>query len=154
MGESKKVKQSEQVNELAKALCAFQAEVETAKKDSSGYGYKYSDLCQVIATAKPFLAKNYLSVSQSLSHTEQGHNTIVTTLLHASGQYMQSECIIPQLAASKNLNAAQALGASISYMRRYAYQAILGMTSEDNDAATVPAPQQPQFQQPQGNYRR
>jgi hypothetical protein len=148
------MKQSEQINELAKALCTFQAEVETAKKGSQGYGYKYSDLCQVIATAKPILAKNQLSVSQSLSHTEQGHNTIVTTLLHSSGQYMQSECIIPNLQAGKNMNAAQALGASISYMRRYAYQAILGMTSEDNDASTAPQMQQPQFQQPQGNYRR
>jgi len=146
------VKQSEQINELAKALCAFQAEVATPKKGLQGFGYKYSDLSQVISTAKPILAKNHLSVSQSLSHTEQGHNTIVTTLLHASGQYMQSECIIPQLAASKNLNAAQTLGASISYMRRYAYQAILGMTSEDNDGDTVPAPQQPKFQQPQQGY--
>lgn len=146
------MKQSEQINELAKALCAFQAEVETAKKGSQGYGYKYSDLSQVISTAKPILAKNHLSVSQSLSHTEQGHNTIVTTLLHASGQYMQSECIIPNLQAGKNMNAAQALGASISYMRRYAYQAILGMTSEDNDAV-APQMQQPQFQQPQQGYQ-
>ena len=148
------MKQSEIINELAKALCAFQAEVETAKKGSSGFNYKYADFCQVIATAKPLLAKNFLSVSQSLSHTEQGFNTIVTTLLHASGQYMQSECIIPQLAAGKNMNAAQALGASISYMRRYAYQAILGMTSEDNDAATTAPPMnQPTFNQ-QGNFRR
>jgi hypothetical protein len=145
------MEQSEQINELAKALCAFQAEVETAKKGSQGYGYKYSDLSQVISTAKPILAKNHLSVSQSLSHTEQGHNTIVTTLLHASGQYMQSECIVPNLQAGKNMNAAQALGASISYMRRYAYQAILGMTSEDNDAV-APQMQQPQFQQPQQGY--
>ena len=140
------MEQSEQINELAKALCAFQAEVETAKKGSQGYGYKYSDLSQVISTAKPILSKNHLSVSQSLNHTEQGHNTIVTTLLHASGQYMQSECIVPNLQAGKNMNVAQALGASISYMRRYAYQAILGMTSEDNDV------QQPQFQQPQQGY--
>lgn len=150
------MKQSEQISELAKSLCAFQSGVETAKKGSSGFNYKYADLCQVIATAKPLLAKNHLSISQSLSHTEQGHNTIVTTLLHASGQYMQGECIIPNLQAGKNMNAAQALGASISYMRRYAYQAILGMTSEDNDAATVPQQMQPpQFQQQQqGNYRR
>ncbi len=148
------MKQSEQINELAKALCAFQSEVEAAKKDSKGYGYNYSDLHQVIQTAKPLLAKNFLSVSQSLSHTEQSHNTIMTTLLHASGQYMQSECIIPNLQAGKNMNAAQALGASISYMRRYAYQAILGMTSEDNDADAQQAQMQPPtFQQPQQGYQ-
>jgi hypothetical protein len=65
---------------------------------------------------------------------------------------MQSECIVPNLQAGKNMNAAQALGASISYMRRYAYQAILGMTSEDNDAV-APQMQQPQFQQPQQGYQ-
>lgn len=144
--------QSESIQELSKALFGFQAEVESAKKGSQGYGYKYSDLSQVINTAKPFLAKYQLSVSQLLGCTEQGHNTITTILMHSSGQYIQDCCIIPQLAASKNLNPAQALGASISYMRRYAYQAILGMTSEDNEIQAALAPQ-PSFHQPQQGYQ-
>jgi hypothetical protein len=34
-------------------------------------------------------------------------------------------------------NPAQAMGASITYMRRYAYTAIIGMTQEDEDACNV-----------------
>ncbi len=146
------MKQSEELGELGKALAIFQSQVEPASKGSQGFNYKYSDLSQVISTAKPALAANHLSVSQLLGITEQGFTTITTMLIHASGQYLSNSCIVPQLAASKNLNAAQALGSAISYMRRYSYQAILGMTSDDNDASTNQAP--PQFQQPQQGQRR
>lgn len=141
---------SENIAELAKALSLFQSQVEAAGKSSQGFNYKYSDLCEVIATAKPVLAANHLSVSQLMGSNEQGFPTITTMVIHASGEYISAECIVPQLAASKNLNAAQALGSAISYVRRYAYQSALGMTSDDNDAATpTPTQQPPKFQQPQ-----
>ncbi len=149
------MKQSESLNELAKALAAFQSQVEMVNKGSQGYNYKYSDLSQVISTAKAILAANHLSVSQLLGITEQGFTTITTMLMHASGQYISNTCIVPQLTAGKNLNAAQALGSAISYMRRYSYQAILGMTSDDNDASNSHPVQQaaPTFHQPQQQYQ-
>ena len=36
----------------------------------------------------------------------------------------------------KSCNPAQRAGAVYSYLRRYAFQAILGMSSEDNDASS------------------
>lgn len=125
---------SETISELAAALCQFQSEIESVEKGSEGYNYNYSDLNAVIKCAKPILVKCGLSVSQLLGGAPNEIVTINTILMHVSGEYIGSEVTIPQL-QSNSMNNCQAAGASISYFRRYAYQAILGMSSEDNDAA-------------------
>jgi hypothetical protein len=101
------------------------------------------------------LAANGLSVTQLLGGAPAEHITIKTTLMHVSGQYISSEVAIPQL-QSKQMNNCQAAGASISYFRRYAYQAILGLSSDDNDAATPPVqqPAPPTFQQQQHGFQK
>lgn len=122
------------INEIATALSKAQEELDAAKKDNSGYGYNYSDLATVIASAKPILAKNGLSVTQLVG--DVGDNVSVTTILsHTSGQWFRSNASIP-LIEMKGCNKAQCAGASLSYLRRYAYQAIIGQPSEDNDASS------------------
>lgn len=125
---------SSEIAEIATALSAAQAELEAAKKDQSGYGYNYSDLNSVITTAKPILAKNGLCLTQLLGQTTTDV-TVTTILAHKSGQYFKSVSSLPVI-DMKGCNVAQGAGASISYLRRYAYQAILGMSSEDNDASS------------------
>lgn len=124
---------SKELGELAGALSKAQAELESAKKDQSGYGYNYSSLGDVINTAKPILAKHSLSVSQLLTNDGMGHPAVTTMLMHSSGQYLESTVSLPAI-DMKGCNPVQGAGATISYLRRYAYQAILGMASEDNDA--------------------
>jgi hypothetical protein len=126
---------SNNIGEIALALSLAQSELDSAKKDSSGYGYNYSDLASVISTSKPVLAKHGLAVTQLLGKIVEGNVTLTTMLTHKSGQYFKSVSSIP-LIEMKGTNAAQNAGASISYLRRYAYQAILGMASEDNDASS------------------
>lgn len=125
---------SENINEIATALAQFQGELDSAKKDSKGYGYSYSDLAQVISTAKPHLLKHGLAVVQLVGSTNE--NVSVTTVLtHKSGQFFKSTATLPVI-EMKGCNPAQGAGASLSYLRRYAYQAIIGMASEDNDASS------------------
>lgn len=129
------VLKSETIGELSKALAKLQSELVSAKKDSSGYGYNYSDLATVIETAKPLLAKNNLAVSQLLGNGESNRIKITTILSHSSGEYISSELEmdVPDM---KNVNDAQKQGAAYSYGRRYALQGILNMASEDNDASS------------------
>lgn len=127
--------QSKELNELILALSKAQSELESAKKDQTGYGYNYSDLNQVILTAKPILAKNGLAISQLLGNDAQGNPSVKTMLLHSSGQYIGSTIALPAI-DMKGCNPVQGAGATISYLRRYAYQSILGMSSEDNDASS------------------
>ena len=131
----KDMQMSSNINEIASALSKVQGELDTAKKDSSGYGYNYSDLASVIETARPVLEKNDLAVTQLVGETQDGNAKVTTILTHSSGQYFRSEASIPVI-EMKGTNAAQNFGASLSYLRRYAYQAILGMASEDNDASS------------------
>lgn len=128
------VQKSQEINELATALAKVQGQLGAAKKDSSGYGYNYSDLATVIETSKEELSKNGLSVTQLLGSDGQDI-TVTTLLLHSSGQYLGSKVSAPPV-DMKGVNEVQKRGASISYMRRYALQAILNMASEDNDASS------------------
>lgn len=125
---------SVEINEISLALSKAQSELDAAKKDSSGYGYNYSDLATVIASAKPVLAKHNLAIVQLVGNTTD-MVTVTTILTHSSGQYFKSVASLPVI-DMKGTNAAQNAGASLSYLRRYAYQAIIGQPSEDNDASS------------------
>ena len=125
---------SKDIGEIASALSKAQSELEAVGKSEEGYGYNYSDLSSVIKTAKPVLAKHGLAVTQLLGN--EGERPAVTTVLvHTSGQFFKSFASLP-LIDMKGCNEAQRAGAVFSYLRRYAFQAILGMSSEDNDASS------------------
>ena len=133
------MKLSEQTNELFKAFAAFQGELDNASKGKQGHGYKYADLAECINTAKPFLAKHGLGVSQMLGMSPNGKQTMITMMTHSSGQYMSSEfeMVDAVLAGGSGKNPAQVLGSAITYQRRYAYAAIIGLAQEDDDAASL-----------------
>lgn len=148
------MKMSEQTNELFAAFAKFQGELESASKGKQGHGYKYADLSECINTAKPTLAANGLAVSQMLGMTSEGKQTLITMLTHSSGQFISSEFVMvdAKLMGGAGNNPAQVLGSAITYQRRYAYAAIIGLAQEDDDAASV-KPQSNQRQQrqaPQG----
>ncbi len=139
---------SEQVGELFAALSKFQGELDNASKSSAGHGYRYADLAECINVAKAPLAANGLSVVQMIGQSGE-HQTLITMLCHASGQYLQSEFVLVNatLMGGAGKNPAQVLGSAITYQRRYAYTAILGMAQEDDDAAVCAPSKQAKFTQ-------
>lgn len=126
---------SANIAEISGALASAQGELESANKGNSGYGYNYSDLNTVIATAKPVLSKNNLAIVQLVGKEVDGKVVLTTILSHSSGQWFKTTSALP-IVEMKSCNRAQEFGASLSYLRRYTYQAILGMSSEDNDASS------------------
>ena len=134
------MKQSEKITTLLESMVKAQKEFVTLPKDKSGYGYKYTDLDTVITTVRPILAKNNLGFMQSLTMTEDNRPGITTRLFNTAGEWIEDTIALPDVAMAKT-NAAQNMGAAITYMKRYALCAILGISSdEDTDAVT---PQQP-----------
>jgi len=124
--------QSDQINELATALCKFQGTVgpiyknKTAKittKTGVTYTYNYSDLPGVLDVIKTTLMETGLSVCQMFVGSE-----IVTSLMHSSGQWMNS-----RLPLNFDGLKPQELGSLITYMRRYALTAILGICADEDD---------------------
>lgn len=127
---------SNELDQIFKALSVFQGELENASKnvEKSGISWKYADLAECINTAKPHLAKNGLAVTQFMGMTN-GKQSLTTMLTHSSGQYISDETELPNavLNGASGKNPAQVLGSAITYVRRYNYAAIIGMAQEDDD---------------------
>lgn len=127
---------SDQLNELAEALSKAQFAIQNVSKDKQAFGYKYADLASCLDAIKKPLADNFLSISQIFSYDEGRKPILITMLLHKSGQWLKSFFPIEPVAV-KGSNDLQQLGAGISYVRRYALAAIIGLSQEDNDARKI-----------------
>ena len=121
--------QSEQLNELAAALAKAQGQMQGAKKDSANPFFKssYADLASVWDAIRDPLSTNGLSIVQSVNQGD-GPITLTTILLHSSGQWIDSRVSVVPVK-----NDPQGIGSAITYMRRYALSAIVGVAPEDDD---------------------
>lgn len=122
--------QSESLGNLFKALASAQSEIKGAHKDSSNpfYKSKYATLESVWEACREPLTKNGLSVSQ-FPCTLNNKPALKTVLGHSSGEFISD---IAELNPTKN--DPQGMGSAISYMRRYALAAVVGIYQEDDDA--------------------
>lgn len=125
-----KRRESEDLDKLAKALSQAQILFKVAKKDQDNpfFKSKYADLTSVWDACREALSKNELSVSQICELTEGGNCIIITKLMHASGQWIESS--VPCYVKDKT---PQALGSAITYARRYGLSAIVGVTTDEDD---------------------
>lgn len=122
---------SEQVNELAAALAKAQGQLEGAKKSSSNpfFKSKYADLAECWNTCREALTANEISVIQMPEEiNENGRLNITTMLAHSSGQYISSTLTMTVTKLDP-----QAIGSAITYGRRYALAAMVGLAQEDDD---------------------
>lgn len=123
---------------LAAALSKAQGEFDHAKKDVKNefFKSKYADLASVIDAARLALAKNGLAVVQT-THSHGDNLILQTTLMHASGEWLRGEYPIRPVKQDP-----QGYGSALTYARRYAFSAITGIASEDDDgnAASAAAP--------------
>jgi hypothetical protein len=126
---------SEKIESLALALSKAQSSIENVAKDKQAYGYKYADLASCLDAVKKPLGDNGLSISQLVSQEGEKH-VLITMLLHESGQWLKSMFSIENV-VMKQCNSLQQLGAGITYARRYALSAMIGLTQEDDDAQSL-----------------
>lgn len=121
---------SQSIGALAAALAKAQADITGAVKDSANpfFKSKYADLESVWSACRKPLTSNGLSVIQTTQPTKHGL-MLVTTLAHSSGEWIRGYMPIVSKDAS-----AQAQGSGISYARRYALAALVGVYQTDDDA--------------------
>ena len=127
---------SNQIENLAAALSKAQAVIENVSKDKKGFNYKYADLASCLTAVKKPFADNGLSVSQLVSQDINGKQILITLLIHESGQWLKSIFAIENV-VMKQCNSLQQLGAGLTYARRYAFSAIVGLSQEDDDAQSI-----------------
>ena len=145
---------SESIDQLATALSAAQGAMDGAKKGTVNpfFNHKYADLASVRDVLREPFATHGLSVVQFPQTTFSGEPaafewtakrsgevrygvrvftvvTVVTRLMHSSGQWIEDS-----VAAMLPNGDPQAVGSAITYLRRYALQAVAGIATEDDDA--------------------
>lgn len=125
------MKTSEKINELAKALCTAQSQMKAAKKSENNpfFQSKYADLANVIENDRITLTTNGLSIVQGPELGPDGMTVFLTTrLMHTSEQWIEAT-----LGARPKDTLPQSVGATVTYLRRYGYMAIVGATAEGED---------------------
>lgn len=125
---------SEQIDKLAAALSRAQGSLMGAKKNCINpfHKSKYADLSSVIQAASPALQENELSIVQ-LTEINDGNPVLRTTLMHSSGQYISG--VNPLYMPKGDM---QSMGSAITYARRYAYSAMIGVVSDvDDDGESI-----------------
>ena len=131
---------SSEIGELAAALAAAQGGFTFAAKDSvadmgtRGGRRKYADLQSVLEAVRDGLAKNGLAVIQAPMPNASGI-TLRTTLAHKSGQWIASELILP----NDKMGGIQGMGSALTYARRYALAAMVGVAQDDDDGEAAMA---------------
>jgi hypothetical protein len=117
--------------ELAKALSKMQGALKSVPKSSTNpfFKAKYADLDAVWDTVRKPLTDNGLSVIQT-TYDQNEKIYLETMLLHTSGEWIRS--CLPINAKEQN---PQAIGSAITYARRYAISAILGVSADEDDDA-------------------
>jgi hypothetical protein len=135
---------TETIADLATALSETQATLGAAKRDGKNphFHSTFATLESVIDTIREPMAKHGLSYTQLPVHHPDGIG-LTTLLMHKSGQYIGSTMVLPT-DTQKGRTEVQAAGSTLSYMRRYALMALLGIPTEDDDgnAAGYRAPAQ------------
>lgn len=134
---------SDSIKELATALAKFQGEVTAAPFNSTNPFLKnrYADLGSIIQTAKPILAKHGLAVSQLVESDDDPRVGVTTIVMHSSGEWISST-VWMERGEEKGKSAAQVAGSIISYLRRYALSAALGMHADDDTDGNQPPARQ------------
>jgi len=150
---AERFKAAEAAAAFGNAIVRFQSECpmigRSRKAVMDRASYKYASLDDVMEIAGPILTRCGIAVSYSAPKTEAGWFQ-VTVHLRVGSHEEHRPFFLPvgDLAATlkeiaarmKSINTAQAYGLWLSYQKRYAFCAALGitMTDEDNDARTGP----------------
>jgi len=123
--------QSEDITKLAKALLAVQKVLQPAVKDALNpfAKNKYATLNSIMDVCREHLIDNGIWLTQYPVPVEVGHMGLVTKLTHAETGQWQSGLLMMPLAKSDP----QGYGSAMTYARRYALSALLGIVTEEDD---------------------
>jgi len=133
------IMQSESIANLAKALSIVQGKLTYAKKDSANpfFKSKYADLESVWDACRDLLSANGLAVVQLPGEYFEGTMALTTIITHSSGEWISQQMSLPVTKPD-----AQGAGSALTYMRRYALAAVVGVVQADDDGNAASAPKQ------------
>lgn len=124
---------SDKIEEVTKAIIEAQKKIEAVTKNKmvkGTFSFGYADLAAVIDAIKSPLNDANIAIIQSVdAGSADTEPTVETRLIHESGQWLGSKT--PIICTAKATP--QAFGSGVSYAKRYALMALLGLPTEDDD---------------------
>jgi len=120
-------------------LSIVQGKLTYAKKDSANpfFKSKYADLESVWDACRDLLSANGLAVVQLPGEYFEGTMALTTIITHSSGEWISQQMSLPVTKPD-----AQGAGSALTYMRRYALAAVVGVVQADDDGNAASAPKQ------------
>lgn len=138
---------SEAISALAEALAKAQGEMKPAAMDcvNPHFKSKYASLASIFEAIRGPLSKHGLCLTQTFELV--GDALLMrSTLTHSSGEWIDSIYPIEPVK-----NDPQGVGSAITYAKRYALSALVGVVADEDDdanAASVPKPAQERMREP------
>ena len=135
--------ESPTIGKLIMALAKAQGQIKAAPKDTDNtfFKSKYADLAAVWEACREPLSKNGLAVIQRPNPTDGFNVSLTTILAHESGEWIRGTLVMrPVEKTLKDPDGKyhrvvdpQGLGSCLTYARRYALSAMVGICSEEDD---------------------
>ena len=122
---------------LALALSKAQGEFTSVKKGSSGHGYDYANIEDVLKSCLPITSKYELAITQmnlTMVANKIHYTGVRTYLMHSKGGLIYSDMYMPTEKTKMN-SLVQVAGGITTYLRRYGTQSALGLATTDNDGS-------------------
>ena len=115
---------------LAAALVAAQSEMPPVERDGKNphFSSSFTTLDNLLAKVRPVLNRHGIALVQMPSHDENGRPTLITRFVHESGVTMEASMplMLPK-------NDPQGQGSALTYAKRYALAAALGISDQADD---------------------
>lgn len=130
---------SEQVGRLAAALARAQSELTNPEKTltatirslfprETDRTFRYASLAAGLDIVRKSLSQQEIAVAQA-TRCDANQVLLTTLLVHSSGEWMSSEWPVCPI---KDTDAPHRMGAALTYARRYALFALVGIAGEDD----------------------
>lgn len=128
------MKTSTKIEQITAAIFAVQGELKPMPKSkevkAGRYSFKYAPLDAIVEYIVPLMQKQGLLFMQAVNA-----DVLTTRLFHTSGEWIESETHLNREHANM-----QGFGGEVTYKRRYAISALLGLVSDDdNDVPHITA---------------
>lgn len=124
------------MKELMQRLALAQGEFPNIDLDSKGHNYKYASLPAILKTVRPILNKHGVFLTQWVGAGEDPSAITLTTELR-HGDEVYSATMLAKVDDGR-IKGVQAIGSTITYLRRYQICAMLGIAGdEDDDGVSV-----------------
>ena len=141
---------SESIGAIAAALAKAQVELTNPEKSltanlpssargENGDSFRYAPLSSGLDIVRKCLGRHEIAVVQTTAiDQEAGLVRLTTMLAHASGEWLSSDWPVCAIAETTSPHL---MGAALTYARRYALFAMVGIAGDDDlDAPDLPAP--------------